>query len=669
MVSRQPLLHELAITLRAPTVCLSAPDGQLRGSGAQGVLAGDVRVLGYAVVTVDGVEPEPIAHGVDGASSEHFVGLLRDLGDKGRDPTVWFRRDRTVVAEGMHETFTLINRSAKDLSAEIGLAVGTDLASASTIRAGAPSPADAADVAVSLDAPDADSTPDGVSWTVDVPARSSASVSWSLSVHDSGALVAPAEARLDRTLVVEADDPRLAALLDRARDDLDALLLTEPDHPGDVFVGAGAPWYLTLFGRDALWTATLLLPIYVAVAGGTLRTLARAQGRVDDPAAGEEPGKILHERRRAATTHVAPDGKTMTLRPRYYGTVDATPLWICLLRDAWRWGLPADEVRALLPNLDAALAWIARHGDEFVVYSGDSGRGLTNQGWKDSDDAVRFANGTVAEGPVALVEVQGYVHEAALAAAELLEAFDGEGARGWRDYAADLAARFRKRFWVSDDGGSFPALALDGTGAPVDALTSNVGHLLGTGLLDVEESELVAQRLLAPDMASGFGLRTMSRRAGGYSPLSYHCGTVWPHDTAVVARGLARAGHADAAAELAAQLLNAADGFDRRLPELFAGFGADEVAGPVPYPTSCRPQAWAAAAAVELLRVVLGVSVDVPAGVITLRPPSPSPVGAVSVRGLPVGAGRLDVAIDRDGRVTHVAAPTGFRVVTPAETC
>jgi glycogen debranching enzyme len=669
MGSQQPLLHDLAITLRAPNVCLSGSDGQLRGTDAQGVLAGDVRVLGYAVVTVDGVEPEPIAHGSDGASSAYFIGLLRDLGDEGRDPTVWLRRDRTVVAEGMRETFTVINRSREDLLVEVALAVGTDLAAVATIRAGEPLSADAADVAVSLDAPDAVAAPDGLRWLVDVDAGSSASVGWSLSVHDSGAVVVPAQVRLDRTAAVRADDPRLATLFAHALDDLDALLLTEPDHPGDVFAGAGAPWYLTLFGRDALWTARLLLPVDVAVAGGTLRTLARLQGREDDPASGEEPGKILHERRRAATAHAAePGGQPMLLPPRYYGTVDATPLWICLLRDAWRWGLPTDEVRALLPNLEAALGWIARHGDEFVVYSDGSGHGLTNQGWKDSVDSVRFADGTIAEGPVALVEVQGYVHEAALAAAELLEAFGGGDASQWRDYAADLAVRFRKRFWVTDDAGPYPALALDGEGAPVDALTSNVGHLLGTGLLDDAESALVAQRLLAPDMASGFGLRTMSRRAGSYSPLSYHCGSVWPHDTAVVARGLACADHRSAAAELAVQLLDAADGFDRRLPELFAGFGVDEVAAPVPYPASCRPQAWAAAAAVELLRVLLGLSVDVPAGEITLDPPSPSPVGALSVRGLAVGGGRLDVEIDREGRVTHVSAPAGFRTVTPGGT-
>ena len=683
MAPRQPLLHDLAVTLRAPTVCLSGLDGQLRGSGTQGVLCADVRVLARAVVTVDGAEPEPIGHGVTGASSEQFVGILRGVGVPGADPTVWLRRDRTVLADGLRETFTLVNRSDQTVSVELRLDLAADLAPIETIKRGAPVPSAPPGVTVRITAPDAapDAAPAAAGvraasdpaaapaasagspyervlrWPVTVPAGGDASRSWSLSVHDTGAVVAPANTRLVRPHAVHADDPRLAALLDRALADLDALLLAEPGHPRDVFAGAGAPWYLTLFGRDALWTATLLLPFDVALAGGTLRTLARTQGRSTDPATGEEPGKILHERRRATTPWED------RLPPLYYGTIDATPLWICLLRDAWRWGLPAAEVRALLPNLDAALGWIGRHGDRFVAYHNPSGRGLRNQGWKDSADAVRFADGRLASGPIALVEVQGYAYEAALAGAELLDAFERRGAPTWRAYAADLAVRFRAEFWVADADGPFPALALDGTGTGVDALTSNIGHLLGTGLLDGDESALVGGRV--QDLASGYGVRTMSARAGGYSPLSYHCGSVWPHDTAIVARGLSRAGHPAAAAELARQLLVAAEAFDRRLPELFAGFGADEVAAPVAYPASCRPQAWSAAAAVELLRVVLGLTVDVPAGVVAFRPPTPSPVGAVEVRGLPVGPGHLDVTLDREGRVTHVEGPPGFRVNVP----
>ena len=379
-------------------------------------------------------------------------------------------------------------------------------------------------------------------------------------------------------------------------------------------------------------------PVRRHLAGGTLRTLARAQGRTTDPDTGEEPGKILHERRRAASP------SEERLPPLYYGTIDATPLWICLLRDAWRWGLPAAEVRALLPHLEAALGWIGSHGEPLrrllqLVRPWPGQPGLEGLGRR---RPVRRR--AARQGPVALVEVQGYVHEAALAGAELLDAFGRDGAATWRAYAADLAARFRERFWVADADGRFPALALDGTGAAVDAPTSNIGHLLGTGLLDDAESGLVADRLLGPDLASGYGLRTMSRRAGGYSPLSYHCGSVWPHDTALAARGLSRAGHPAAAAALVGQLLAAADAFGGRHPELFAGFGADEVAAPMAYPAACRPQAWSAAAAVELLRVVLGLTVDVPSRVVRLRPPTPSPVGAVEVRGLPLGDGRLYVA-------------------------
>lgn len=676
MTLRQPLLHDLVVTVAAPAVCLAGRDGQIRDTGVQGVFCGDVRVLARAVVTVDGAEPEPIAHGVDGAGAEHTVGLLRDHGDPGADPTVWLRRDRTVRSNGMSEVLTLVNRSDRAVEGGLALQVSTDLASVETVKSGAATVAVApvfgdgglrwsdSGVRVVLDSPGAEVRPDDrgatLRWPVRLAPRTTTELRWELTVHDDQAVVVAASTMLDRPTVA-ADDPRLARLLDRALDDLDALLVTEPGHPGDPFAAAGAPWFLTLFGRDSLWTATLLLPVDVRLAGGTLRTLARAQGTRVNPETGEEPGKIPHERRRAETVH-----GDMSLPALYYGTVDATALWVCLLRDAWRWGLSTTEVRALLPHLHAALGWIRdsgdRDGDGFVEYFDDSGRGLANQGWKDSGDAVRFAGGAIADGPVALAEVQGYVYEALLAGAELLEAFEAGDPAPWRAAATDLERRFREQFWVSDADGRFPALALDGAKKPVDALTSNIGHLLGTGLVSAPESAEIGRRLLARDMACGFGLRTMSSKAGGYSPLSYHCGSVWPHDTAVVVRGLARSGQGDRAAELGVQLLDAADGFDRRLPELFAGLGADEVATPVPYPASCRPQAWAAAASVGLLHTLLGLSVDVPAGVLTLAPPTTARVGALRVRGLAVAGGRLDVDVDRHGRVTHVAAPQAMRV-------
>jgi glycogen debranching enzyme len=289
-------------------------------------------------------------------------------------------------------------------------------------------------------------------------------------------------------------------------------------------------------------------------------------------------------------------------------------------------------------------------GDGFLEYIDTSGRGLANQGWKDSPDAVRFRDGRRATGPIALVEVQGYAHEAALAAARLLTAFDRAGAERWLDWAAALAERFRSSFWVEDAYGPYPAMALDGAKRPVDSPTSNIGHLLGSGLLTREEASLVAGRLAGEELNSGFGLRTMSSAVGGYSPLSYHCGSVWPHDTAVVALGLAREGFPEQAAALAMGLLDAADTFGWRLPELYAGDSTALSARPVPYPAACHPQAWAAAAGVAALQVLLGLSAPAP-GELVVAPPRPSPVGALRVSGLEHAGGSLTVAIDRDGEV------------------
>jgi glycogen debranching enzyme len=296
----------------------------------------------------------------------------------------------------------------------------------------------------------------------------------------------------------------------------------------------------------------------------------------------------------------------MALPPVYYGTIDATPLWACTLHDAWRAGVPEAEIEALLPTLEGALRWVVEDGDAdgdgFLEYLDHSGHGLANQGWKDSADSVRFADGTIADGPVALCEVQAYAYEAAVHGADLLDAFGRPGAERFREWAADLRERFRATYWCGEGADRFPALALDGNKRPVDTLTSNIGHLLGTGLLDPDEELTVARQLAAPDLDSGLGLRTMSAADGGYAPLSYHCGSVWPHDTAIVISGMHRAGLGEHAAGLVEGLLRASVAFDQRLPELWSGEGQ-----PVPYPTACRPQAWSAAAAVAVA-TVLGAS-------------------------------------------------------------
>ena len=676
----QPFLHELMTCLQAPTVALSAADGQIRPSGAQGVFAADLRVLSTAEVTVDGRLPEPISNALLGADAVDFLAAVRRTGGPTPDPTRWVRRRRRVRADGMDETIEVENVADTAFSTTVCLTVAADLIDMETVkggRAGIPvrPRADGVDVrfqaagiTATLSAAGSDVELGSESaifrWAVTVPPRAAVTVSWSLDVLDTGAVVSPADPRTGfRGPSVTADDRRLPAFLAQSVADLRALRMTTPANPDDEFLAAGSPWYLTLFGRDSIWAARMLLPLGTELAAGTLRILASRQGTTDIPASAEEPGKILHEIRRLP----AGDGAAF-LPPVYYGTVDATPLWVCLLADAWRWGMPAAEVQALLPAAERALEWMVTDGDSdgdgFLEYIDKSGRGLANQGWKDSGDSIRFADGRLATGPLALAEVQSYAYEAALAGADLLDAFGRPGSGRWRRYATDLQRRFADKFWVSDDLGPYPALALDGGKIPVDAPASNMGHLLASGIVPPEQAALIADRLVHPSMSSGFGLRTMSTTAGGYSPLSYHCGSVWAHDTAITIHGLSRAGFPAHAMLLAEGLLAAGAAFDGRLPELYGGFAREDVPAPVPYPASCRPQAWSAASAVVLLQTMLGLSVDVPAGTMSIAP-APG-AGALAVTGLRLAGADLDVTVDAAGRVLSARTDAAVEMV-PAD--
>ncbi|WP_236827901.1 MULTISPECIES: amylo-alpha-1,6-glucosidase [unclassified Blastococcus] len=440
----------------------------------------------------------------------------------------------------------------------------------------------------------------------------------------------------------------LAETLRRTEDDLGVLQIH--DLPGDrPVVAAGAPWFMTLFGRDSLLSSYMALPLETSLAQGTLETLAQWQGRRVDPHTEEEPGRILHELR------LGPDRDTALGGSRYYGTVDATPLFVLLLAEAWRWGIPEQVVRELLPAADAALEWMDRYGDRdgdgFLEYRRATDRGLVNQGWKDSFDGINDAAGHLGVAPIALCEAQGYAYAARLARAELAEAFgDQDTAQRLRARAAVLRTAFAEKFWLPDQG--WFAVALDRDKRPLDALTSNVGHCLWSGIVTDEHAAALIERLADSRMDTGYGLRTLAADMGAYNPMSYHNGSVWPHDTAIAVAGLIRYAHLPGAVELAHRLANglldAAAAFGGRLPELFCGFARHRFGQPVPYPTSCSPQAWASAAPLLLVRALLGVELDVPSRTLTLQPRLPASWGHVVLNGLAVGCTqvRIDAAQD-----------------------
>jgi glycogen debranching enzyme len=668
----------------APTQAWSETDGQVRAHGAQGFFHSDVRVLREAVLAVDGHEPEGIATSRTGAAEVRFVGLARQLGDLTPDPTVRVERVRRVSADGVEEELRVVSTASEALETVLEMTVTSDLAALEQVKVGdvlpplVPSGEAAAvgwtgdGVDVRLDPGDADVRTDGavvrLRWTVRLAPRQTWRTRWAVQAHDAQAVaVAPVHRPRWDDVVVTADDRRLPALVRTSLEDLSGLAMAPATEPTETFLAAGAPWFFTLFGRDSLWAARLLLPFGTELAASTLRVLSSRQGTQVDPATAEAPGKVLHEVRRGSFHVDEGHGRGVTLPPVYFGTVDATPLWVCLLHDAWRWGMPPAEVEALLPHLERALGWMTEHGDSdgdgFLEYVDEHGLGLANQGWKDSGDSVQWREGGLARPPVALCEVQGYAYEAAMSGAALLEAFGRPGAGRWRAWAGDLADRFRKAFWVDTPVGHYPAIALDGDGRPVDSLTSNIGHLLGTGILSADEEATVVRHLTTPSMDGGYGLRTMATSMSGYAPLGYHLGTVWPHDTAIVVSGMVRAGHGAAAGSLVDGLLAAGASFDGRLPELFGGDARGEVAHPVPYPAACRPQAWSAAGAASLAASLLGLSADVPGGRLTVAPVSPSPVGALRVEGLRVAGAPLAIRTDVDGRPLEVStdAPVEIR--------
>ena len=456
---------------------------------------------------------------------------------------------------------------------------------------------------------------------------------------------APRAALLADGTRVRSDDQLFNRILERSLLDLE-LLGSELD--GHGYFAAGVPWFATLFGRDSLITALETLSFVPGVAEQTLRLLAARLGREIDDRRDEEPGKVLHELRVGE-----PAALGETAFARYYGSVDATPLFLSLLCRHADWSGSLGLFRELRPQVDAALGWIDRHGDldgdGLVEYARRSRDGLVNQGWKDSHDGVPDERGDPLSAPVALVEVQGYVVRAKRQLARLFE-LDGDAARAERLCAESAAAaEALERFWNPGAGGY--AVGLDGHKRQGSPLTSNQGHLLWADAIGEERARAVRDLLMSDQMFSGWGIRTLAETHPAYNPVGYHTGSVWPHDSAMIAFGLRRYGFDEDFTLVFEGLLEAASRFDDyRLPELFAGFPRSEFDTPVPYPVACQPQAWAAGSIPYLLKWGLGLSPDGLEGKLRIvRPSLPRWLGRVEVEGLRVGSSRIDLTFERAG--------------------
>ncbi|BDG05213.1 amylo-alpha-1,6-glucosidase [Anaeromyxobacter oryzae] len=421
---------------------------------------------------------------------------------------------------------------------------------------------------------------------------------------------------------------------------------------GDYAIAAGIPWYMDLFGRDSLIASFATVLHDPALARGTIEGLARLQGKKVDRLSEEAPGKILHEYRRGPLTPAA--RKLIPTYP-YYGTIDATPLFLVTLSEYVRATGDLELARAHWTSVEAAVEWMRRYGDRdgdgFLEYQLDADVGLANQGWKDSSDSIQFRDGRIARPPIALVEVQGYALDARRRTAELARHLGHADQAERLEAEADaLRHRIRERYWLEDRG--FFAEALDGEKHRVDALTSNPGHLLWAGAVDARDAAALAKVLLGPELFSGFGVRTMGTREAGFNPISYHDGSVWPHDNALIAAGLARYGHAAEAARIVEGLLAAIARFPlRRPPELFCGYAADEYPTPVRYPTACSPQAWASAAVILLARTIAGLEVNALDRCVSVAPLAIGGMRWLELSRVPVGDALVDVSVHvEDGR-------------------
>jgi glycogen debranching enzyme len=709
-------LGSVAVLRHGALALLADPFGDIRpDSRGLGLYHGDTRVLSTLALRFDGLRPtllEGDAGGSDGGVIQLTNPELHD--EPGRLPedvrllpthSLGIRRERHLSDDGLVERVSVANYTLEPHTVCAELLLDADGADIFEVRGyarerrGQQCPVELTDRVVTfryrgLDevelrtsisfegAPDeieaAPVDADGAvaaRWHLSIPPGATATIGWGArpSWDPADAPARAAEVRAtdgraagrpgnvgalaarpdptpdtypDASTTVETDDELVNLILARGASDI-RLLETEGPGRGERFVAAGVPWFAALFGRDALLASLFMLPVRPELARTTLEVLARRQAGAIDDWRDAEPGKILHELR---TGEMARTGE-LPFTP-YYGSVDATPLWLMLLAETHAWTADDALVDRLWPTALAALGWLEQHGDldgdDLVEYARRSERGLRNQGWKDSHDSVRDRQGALAEGAVALIEVQGYAIAARRGLARLAVR------RGEVNLAARLEADARRIQEVVERAFWIPALdryamALDGGKRPMDALASNMGHGLWTGTVDPARARAVARDLLGPSLFSGWGIRTLGSDQAGYNPLGYHTGTVWPHDTAIAIGGLKRYGFHEEAATLGAALLDAARNFPLyRFPELFCGFDREHTRVPVAYPVACAPQAWAAAAPFHVFRALLGLEADAPFRTLRIvRPILPRPIQKLVLTGLRVGDASVDLLFHR----------------------
>ncbi len=658
------------LVIKRENLFLLAPrDGRLpAGEGHPlGLWYRDCRFLSVHELLLGGSPPLALqASDRDGSRAVH------DLAGAGRDLSM--RVERTLAEPAcMRERIVLYSHHDGDLQVALSLRLGADFAPMLAVRGLVPHRARRPDVSrdgntlrfalrgrdgvlrtttvdLGTEPVECDVSEGAVSLAlaIDLEAGERRTLELRYVVDESGPSATPSAGRSaspERPTLVRSDDELFDRVIGRSLADMELL---RSELGGRSYYAAGVPWFATLFGRDSLIAATQMLAFAPDVAGDTLRLLGGLLGRELDDARDEEPGKVLHELR---TGEPAALGETPFAR--YYGSADATPLWLCLLCDYVDWTGHIEVFRELRPQVDAALTWLERHGDRdgdgLVEYRRRAPGGLANQGWRDSPRGVPDASGRPLEPPIALVEVQGYAIRALRGVARLM-ALDGDEARAerLRARAASLAAAL-ERLWLPGEG--CYAIGLDGSKRPGSGLTSNQGHLLWAGAVPDERARRVRDLLMAERIFSGWGIRTLAEGHAGFNPLGYHTGSVWPHDTALIAAGLRRHGFDDDFGTLFEGLLEVASRLaDHRLPELFAGFTRAAGEDPVPYPVACRPQAWAAGAIPHLLATGLGLQPDgLRRSLRVVRPWLPRWVGRVELAGLRVGDARVDLRFERAG--------------------